>query len=286
MKLVQKQGMPSAPGIYYIEVLHAPTMPKELGYFVVDPLLTATDVPVLMFQTGIEREAQLEQVPVRNTLRLWENRNYLLKEGVDYTVNYDTGAITLLGQFGAGSTLTADFRYAGTSLGPIPFTWNAADVTTIPGVVLAFGKRAKAGDRVAVVIYEDRVDSANAYGGKFEVSFDFDVIARDPMQMEEITDLAMMYLWAQKKSLLEYEGIEVVDISMGGESEDVADEVENYHFYQASLSIQLRADWEMHVPMPLTISKAVPVLQAVASDVFFDSYPVIANRNDDFERIG
>lgn len=285
LKVVQKQGMPTAPGVYYIEILTAPINPGEIGYFAVDPLLTATDVPVLMFQTGVEREAQLEQIPVRNTLRLWENRNYLLKEGTDYTVNYDTGAIQLLAQFGPNSTLSADFRYAATSLGPIAFSWNSADMTTLPGVVLAFGKRAKKGDKVAVVVYQDRVDSAQAYGGKFEVSFDLEVIARDPMQMEEISDLVMM-LWAQKKSMLEFEGIEIIDVSMGGESEDIADEVENYHFYMSSLSVQLRADWEMHIPLPLTISKAVPVLQTVASSVFFDTFPVIVNRNDDYERIG
>lgn len=286
LKVVQKQGMPTLPGVYYLEVLTAPTNPGELGYFAVDPLLTASDRPVLMFQTGIEREAQLEQIPVRNTLRLWENRNYLLKEGSDYTIDYETGAIQLRATFGPNSTLSADFRYAGTSLGPIPFIWNSADMTTLPGVVLAFGKRAQVGDKVAIVVYEDRVDAAEAYGGKFEVGFDFDVIARDPMQMEEISDLAMMFLWAQKKSLLEFEGIEIVDVSMGGESEDVADEVENYHFYTSSLSVQLRADWEMHVPIPLTISKMVPVLNKVVSNVFFETAPVLVDRNDDYERIG
>ena len=37
---------------------------------------------------------------------------------------------------------------------------------------------------------------------------------------QKITDLVIMYLWGQKKSNLELEGIEIVDISIGGEAED------------------------------------------------------------------
>jgi hypothetical protein len=300
LKTVQKMGgMPTAPGVYYIEILKAPTDAGEQGVFIVDPLLTVTDEPVLMFQTGIEREAQLQQVPVRHTLRLYENRNYLLRENTDYTVDYETGAIQLLTSFGAGSTLSADYRYAGTSIGPVPFSWNTPNTTTLPGVVLAFGKRAEDGQKVAVVVYQDRVDAAKAFGGKFEVSFDLDVISRDTVQMEEIADLTMMYLWAHKKERLEFEGIEIMDVSMGGEAEEIADETGEEFFYQASLSVQLRADWEAHVPLPLTISKVTQTtregdtdprapsgIQAVVSDLFFETHPILQGRNDSYERIG
>lgn len=298
---VKKNGnrMPSPPGVYYIEILTAPKLPGEVGTFAMDPLYTVTDEPVLIFMSGVERQAQLQQVPVQKTVRLWENRNYLLIEGTDYRIDYDTGALEILGTFGKGSTLTADYRYAGTSLGPIEFAWNSADMTTIPGVVLAFGKRAEAGQKVAVVVYGDRVDAAKAYGGKFEVSFDLDVISRDAVQMEEIVDLVLMYLWAQKKSVLEFEGIEIIDVSIGGEAEEVVDETGDNLSYQASVSVQLRADWELHVPMPLTISKVTPVtrqgetdpsvpsgIQAVANEIFFASQAIFAGRNDDYERIG
>jgi hypothetical protein len=291
--------MPTAPGVYYLEVLKAPTDAGDQGAFIIDPLLTASDEPVLMFRTGVEAEAQLQQVPVRHTLRLYENRNFLLRENTDYSVDYQTGAIQLLTAFGAGSTLSADYRYAGPSIGPVPFYWNTPDSTTLPGVVLAFGKRAEDGQKVAVVVYQDRVDAAKAFGGKFEVSFDMDVIARDTVQMEEIADLTMMYLWAHKKERLEFEGIEIMDVSMGGEAEEVADETGEEFFYQASLSVQLRADWEAHVPLPLTISKVTQTtpqgdtdprapsgIQAVVSDLFFETHPILQGRNDSYERIG
>jgi hypothetical protein len=295
----QHDGMPIAPGVYFLEVLQAPTNPNEPGFFAIDPLLTVPDEAVLQFQSGIETEAQLQQVPVQNTLRLWENRKFSLHEGTDYNVDYTNGALELIRRFDPNSILTAEYRYADTSIGPVEFYWNMADHKTLPGVVLAFGKRAEMGQKVAVVVYQDRVDAAQAFGGKFEVNFDVDVISRDTDQMEEIADLLVMYLISEKKTRLEFEGIEILDASMGGEAEELYDETGDTYFYTASMSIQLRADWEVHVPLPLTISRVTPMtkagdtdptvpsgVQQIPSDLFFATHRVMAGRNDDFERIG
>lgn len=292
LRVVTAQGLPTLPGVYFLEVLSAPTHPEEEGFFVIDPLLTSSDEPVLIFQSGVEREAQLQQAPVAGTLRLWENRRLLLKEGVDYTVDLRTGAVQLISRFSPGATLTADYRYAAPSIGPVPFRWNHADYTTLPGIVMAFGKRAEAANKVALVVYPHKVDTARAFGGKFEANFDIQVIARDTTQMEEVADLVIMYLWGEKKSDLEFEGIEILDVSMGGEAEEVADETGQNFFYQASMSISLRADWEMVVPLPLTISRAsqtrpdgTSAVQPVMDQLFFQTHPIIAGRNNDYERI-
>jgi hypothetical protein len=299
-------AMPTPPGIYYMECLTAPTTPDEKGTFVLDPLLTASDELVLQFISGIEREAQLPTIPVNGTLRLWENRRTLLAEGRDYTVDYDTGAIRFVSRFAPNAVVTADYRYAAPSIGPIEFQWNTPDFTTLKGVVMAFGKRARPGDKVAIVVYADRVDTANAFGGRFEASFDVDVIARDPIQMEEIADFSVMSLWGEKRAVLSSEGIEIIDISIGGESEETYDETGDLYFYTASLSVQLQADWEIHVPLPLTISKVTPVsreaentigpdqrtdatsnlhMMGPDSSVFFSTYPILVGRNHLFERI-
>lgn len=293
----QHGGMPTAPGVYYVQILEAPTAAQEFGTYAIDPLLTQTDESVLVFQSGIEREAQLQQVPVDGTLRLWENRQFMLIPEVDYRLG-DAGAIELIRRFSPGSRITADYRFQGEAIGPIQFQWNSADWQTLPGVVMAFGKRAATDQRVAVVVYQDRVDTAQAFGGKFELSLDMDVIARDTTQMEEIADLAIMYLWAHKKSQLEFEGIEIIDVSFGGEAEEAYDEEADLYYYTASLSIQLRADWEMHIPLPLTVSRVTPItregdtdftvplgVQRVVGDLFFAARPVMVGRNADFERI-
>lgn len=288
VQLVKNHGMPTLPGVYYIEILEAPTNPSEAGYFIIDPLLTQTDEAVLLFQSGTEQEAQLQQIPVQKTLRIYLNNRFPLTEGKDYSVDYTNGAIKILTPFIANDRLSADYRYAAPSIGPVPFYWNTADFKTLPGVVMAFGKRAEKGQKIAIVVYEQQGDTAQAFGGKFEANFDVEVIARDTTQMEEIADLTVMYLWGEKKAILEQEGIEIVDVSIGGEAEDPADETGDEYFYTASLSIQLRADWEIHVPLPLTISRVTPTqqgIQAVQNDLFFLTHPIVVGRNNDYERI-
>lgn len=246
--------MPTPPGVYYIEILSVPEDAQSFGQYMLDPLLTVNDEAVLRFLTGIETEGQLQQIPVPGTLRLWENRRFPLKEGLHYRVDYSTGALQFLERANPGSIVTADYRYEVHSVGPINYQWNAADIQTLPGVVLAFGKRGKVGDKVAVVVYEDRVETAKAYGGRFDVSFELDVISRDTVQTEEIADLVFMYLWVQKRDNLSFEGIEIVDVSIGGESEEIHDEAGDDQFYNSSLSVQIQADWETHIPLPLTVS--------------------------------
>lgn len=283
---------PLLPGIYYLEILQAPDNPKDSGKYVVDPLLTVTDEALLQFQSGIEREAQLQNLPAPGTVRLWLGKNTLLKEGRDYTINYQTGAVTLSVRAPPSSLLTADYRYAVPSMGPFDYYWNQSDHTSLPGVIMAFGKRGKVGDKVAIVVYGDRVDTAKAYGGRFDVNFDLDVIAQDPNQMEEISDLLVMYLWGEKRDQLATEGITLMDVSMGGESEESYDETADIYYYNASISIQIQTDWEIHYPLPLVLSRinqtataTSPGLEPLGSGMFFQLSPVIPNRNPDFERI-
>ncbi len=294
-RVVQENGgvLPVPPGIYYITIEHAPTAAQEEGSFMVDALVSVNDGPVLRFVSGVEKRAHLEHLPLPGSLRLWLNGRTLLIEGEDYTrLGQD---ITFTGVFYPSNTVTADYHYEAPSFGPFPFTWNHTNRDALPGVVLAFGKRAMTGDQVLVVVTRDREDAAEIYGGKFELGFDLDVIARDPIQMEEVADLAVMYLWAIKKGLLEDEGIEILDISSGSEGEEAYDETGKEIYYTASLSVSMRSDWEVHVPLPLTMARVIPgsgtpgdpgVEAPPASSIFFSTAPIIAGRGSNYERIG
>jgi hypothetical protein len=299
---------PTRAGVYFLEILTVPKNASDYGTYIIDPLLDATQEPVLRFVSGIETEGQLQNAPVQGTLRLYENGHYELTENKEYTVNYATGGITFTTTFEPNSRVTANYRYVVPSIGPIRFAWNVADMTTLPGVVMAFGNRARTGDKVAIVVTGDRVTAARAFGGKWEVSFDIDVLAQDPIQMEQMADLFLMYWWADKKPFLENEGIETVDINMGGESEEPMDETGDIYMYTASMSLQLRADWEMHIPIPFTISGAFQTLPGSGngstgtlgplpqptdqmplggqpSNLIYATLPIFAGRNNDFERI-
>lgn len=281
--------MPTPPGIYYIEILSAPEDAQSEGEYIIDPLITVSDEEVMRFTSGVETEGQLQHIPIEKTLRLYENQGrYLLKEGIDYTIEWETGAIKFVSSANPGAVVTADYRYEVPSIGPIKFQWNKADFSTLPGVVLAFGKRGKKGDKVAVVVYEDRVSTADAYGGKFEQTLDFDVIAADPIQAGEIADLMWMYLYGYRRPGLSTDGIEVTDVSLGGEAEEVKDETSEDFTYMVSVSVQLQSDWEFHLPLPLAITKvtqiAIPEILGSRSLVMATN-PVLIHRNNDFERI-
>ena len=299
--------MPTPPGIYQLEILRAPdpTGNQPTGEYTIDPLLTVTDEPVLVFQSGIETHGRLQQIPVQGTVHLWENRHYLLKEGTDYSVDYVSGEVTFLVRYYPTSTIVADYHYVAQTIGPVEFQWNSADFTTLHGVVMAFGKRASAGDKVAIVVYPDRVNTARAFGGKTELTFDLEVLSQDPIQVEEISDLVIMYLWGERKPVLESEGIELLDVSIGGEAEETYDETGDTTYYTTSMSVQFRADWEIHIPLPLTISKASAVSEGVlgtetferattgasgiqalpANSLFYATAPILPGRNSSFERI-
>jgi hypothetical protein len=297
-------SFPTLPGAYYIECLEAPTNQGELGKFIIDPLYTVTDLPLFKSVSGLESSSQLPHSAIPETVRVWENRRHPLIPGVDYTVDTE-GLVTFLTRFIPGTVVTVDYRYPGPSIGPLDWQWNTSDFTTLPGVVIAFGKRGKVGDKQVIMVSEDRNDAAKAFGGIFEATFDLDVIAQDPIQMEEMADYIVMDLWGEKRSALSFEGIELMDLSMGGEAEETYDESAELNYYTASLSLQVQAPWEIHVPIPFTTSRATIYTKQVESTfdhdrgapsqssvqalsqggLFLVSSPTLAGRGHSFERI-
>ncbi len=282
------EGFPTKPGVYYIEILKVPENSLGEGLFVIDPLLTVSSYRLLLFNSGIEKHCQITPPPLQGTLRIYENGRRLLVEGQDYTVNYSTGAVTLSSTFRsyAGSTLVADYRYVEESKGPYPFRYYEANTTALPGVVLAFGNRAQVGDKVALVVYEDRVETAQTFGGRFDVTIDLDVLAVDPIQMGEIADFVMMTLWAVKRERLASEGLQLMDVSIGGEVEETYDETGQTFYYMVTMSAQFRTDWELDVPLPLTISNVTQDLMG-KSDVGLMSVvtPTLVGRFPTFENL-
>lgn len=240
---------PSEPGIYYIEL----TGDNE---FYVDPLLNVPhEVPTQVTAT----EYRLQHVPVTGTLRLYEYpANFMLEPDINYTTD-DQGTIILAAALPTGCSLQAEYRYAGTSTGPYTILENRANTTAIPGVVLAFGRRNKIGDRMAVVVQSSRQPAALEYGGRWELTIDVDVMARDVYEQQEIADQSVIYLWGVARSRMSSEGLEMKDLSLGGESEEVYDENGDDYFYNASFSLTVETEWSIFVPLILSIRRASPL---------------------------
>ena len=249
---IQKnQGVfPSPPGIYYIEL----TKDDE---FYVDPLFDVYHEQVMILDPST---AQLGSKFLKGTLRLYEMPSgFLLQEGVNYTADPATGSISLIKPLTGGRYLSADYRTPGATRGPFVLYENNGNNTAIPGCVLAFGSRNGVGDRLAVVVTPIRQPTALEYGGRWDITMDFDVVARDPDEQQEIADQTVIYMWGILRSRLSDEGIEMIDLSLGGESEEVYDENGDDYFYNSSFSATLQTEWHVRVPLDLFLRQAAPL---------------------------
>jgi hypothetical protein len=251
---------PSPPGLYYLDVQ------DEGGslVFYVDPLVEVFHEPVSMIDTT---SGQLQQTPTARSLRLYEQPSrFQLVEGVNYDLDA-TGGITLTNPLTGGRWLQADYRYPTPSTGPYPITEMHANNVAIPGVVIAFGRRAQHGDQVAIMVHDIRRPAYMEYGGKWELTLDCDVMSRDVHAQQEIVDQTVVYLWGVLRSHLSHKGIEITDVSMGGESEEVYDENGDDYFYNANFTITCQTDWSIHVPIDGWMRQAAPLTRAQASQI-------------------
>lgn len=203
-----------------------------------------------------------DNTPSQIAERIEEKTSGLISEAVeggDFTFDHQTGKITLIKPFSVGTEISASYKYPVDSKGPYPIRADHSNNNAIPGVVMAFGRRISEGDKSAIVVHPNRVAVADEYGGRWDMSVDLDIITRDPSTREEISDMILMYFFGIRKSSLTEEGIELTDISFGGESEDVYDKTSDDFYFNSSISLSFQTDWAIHVPKPLTIERVTPV---------------------------
>jgi len=251
---------PSPPGLYYLDVQ------DEDGklVFYVDPLVEVFHEPVSLITPT---SGQLQQTPVIGSLRLFEQPSrFQLVEGVNYDLDA-TGGITLTSPLTGGRWLQADYRYPTASTGPYTIHEMHANNVAVPGVVIAFGRRAQAGDQIAIMVHDIRRPAYMEYGGKWELTLDCDVMSRDVHAQQEIVDQTVIYLWGVLRSHLSHKGIEITDVSMGGESEEVYDENGDDYFYNANFTITCQTDWSIHVPIDGWMRQAAPLTRAQAAQI-------------------
>jgi len=266
--IIENRGtFPSPPGIYYIEIrqetVEVAGVVADYKVFYVDPLLDVLDEQPLQLSAF---QYQLANAPYHpGSLRLFElPGNIPLVEGVNYTVDATTGIITLINVLPPRISLSADYRYPGETTGPHLIRDNHTHVQAIPGVVLAFGRRGEAGDIMAVIVNDRREEVALEYGGRWDVTLDMDIMAKDLVAQGEITDKTMLYLHGVARNRLASEGIEITQVSMGGEAEEAFDENADDYFYTASISVNLQTDWSIHVPLTGGVRRVSAQTQAQA----------------------
>ncbi len=254
---MRRDVFPTPPGVYAITVKSLPDEARGVpGQFEVQPILTQINEPLITFTSSGDSEAQVSRDNIYpGSLRLWLDGRRPLVEDVDYSIDYSTGAVTFLRDTPTGMVVYADYRYRVDPSGPFPFEKEKVNLDAVPGVVLAFGDRCQDGDQMAVVITDERTDVAEVYGGKYEVSFDLIAFSRDSEDREKLSDYIIIK-FLEIQNALGYEGIELVDIAPGGENEDVYNAGLDEYYYESTIHLSVRVDWEVYVPLPVVVSRA------------------------------
>jgi len=179
-----------------------------------------------------------------------------LVEPRDFTVDLDTGELTFTRDPQTGEGITASYRYyAGEMLGPFDVEPNTRTNQIIPGVVVAFGRGIQKGDKMAVGVLDERKNIVDIYGGKWDFNYSLEVRSRDPIQREEIVDLLAVSLWQGVRPVWAADGLVIDSLSMGGESEEVIDDLSGDVQYKQDIDLELISDWEVRVPFPEHISE-------------------------------
>jgi hypothetical protein len=247
---------PTPPAIFLVQLLAVDALMAK-GQIQVERVRSIIDEPLITFETGTETTATLADEPMNGSIKLFTSNAYFLIEGEDYTV--EAQVITFTTPFQAGTSIIADYKVWDGFIGEFAIEAYTAYNQIIPGVVIAFGNRLKVGDRCAIVVTPTRTAAFQEYGGHFNMSFDLDIIARDPKQAEQISDFSVMAL-LDKKELFEDDGLTLNEgPSQGGEAEDVYDEEGNENYHTQSVKVGYLTDWAYYKPLPITIAQILPV---------------------------
>lgn len=245
-----REIFPSPPGVYVIKILTCPEDARGVpGTFSVEPFLTVSDELLLVFG----QEAQLSRQGIyQGALRLWVDGRTPLIQGLDFTCDYAEGLITFLKPVPPGMNIYADYRYVLPVQAPYYFKTDETNYTAIPGAVIAFGDRHQKDDQLAVVVGQTRAETADVYGGKFEVNFELVLFAKDPEDREKMVDYVVASI-LERQNQLGFDGLELLDVSPGGETEEVyVAEIDDY-YYDGAVNVGIRVDWEVYTPLPVEV---------------------------------
>ena len=228
-------------GIYILDIAETETNSRLFNITMTQYKKRKETSPVFTNPTTIE----LLGTPVQNSLKIIEYPSRM--NFTDYTINGST--ITLDDPLPKGITLEIMYTEFIDTFDPYQVQPDYTYSELIPGILIHFGRNLNDGDQQAIVVYEERSPVYNEYGGRFDVSVDIDIIARDPHSQADISDHMVVWTWGVLRNKLGEWGLNINDVSYGGESEEAYDENGDDYFYNSSMSFTIQTDWYIHVPI-------------------------------------
>ena len=195
---------------------------------------------------------RLLNTPVEGSLRIREYPSGRSLDSTEYIVDGDR--VTLTEATPRGLSLSAQYTSKDPFLlGPHRVRPDQSYRDIIKGVVIAVGRWIEVGDEQVIIVADQQEVVAHEYGGRWDISVDIDLVARDVHSQADIADRTVVWLWAQLRPKLSTMGLEMSDVSLGGEGEEVYDDNGDDYFYTASISLSLQADWFIHFPLVIPI---------------------------------
>lgn len=214
---------------------------------------------------------ELLEEPVENSFKLIENPSGRLLEPTEYTRNGTT--VSLVEEVPRGLSLRAQYTYKEPDA-PDPYVVWPDQVyrDLIPGCLVAIGRWIEDGDEQIIVVEESNQATYHEYGGRWDISVDIDLVTRDVHSQADIADRTVVWLWSTLRPKLSSLGLDISDVSLGGEGEEVYDDNADDYFYTASMSLSIQADWFVHFPLVLPLMRSnlegvVPVKEIITSPI-------------------
>ncbi len=258
-------------GIYILDINETETNSRLFNITMTQYKKRKETDPAFTNPTTIE----LLGTPVQNSLKIIEYPSRM--NFTDYTRNGTT--LTLGEPLPKGITLEIYYTELIDNFEPYQVQPDYTYSELIPGVLIHFGRNLNDGDQQAIVVYEDRNPVYKEYGGRFDVSVDIDIIARDPFSQADISDHMVVWTWGVLRERLANWGLNMNDINYGGESEEAYDENGDDYFYNASMSFTIQTDWFIHVPM-IENFQLIKNINLIPVEVLPSSDPLLIIGND------
>jgi len=230
------------PGFYVVKMI-------EDNKFIVEPYLTVADEQLEIKHYGFDKAYLKNQNINPDSENIFAETGIMLRKDDQYTIDYNNGEITFLKPIDQFGQLIIDYQYIGEQTGPFEIAPETANNTAIPGVILAFGNFLKKDGVQVVVVYPERQEVAQTYGGKWLLKLDLSAYAQDTDTQEQLVDMTAMFLWNVLQEKLVNDGIYIDNFTISGESEEEEEQASNELVYLGGISFDAEIEWEAQKPI-------------------------------------
>lgn len=243
------------PGLYFLDIISEAEfnldVVHEINHEVVIEKTTGTETDATLSRTGVMANRFLDMY----TQRTPYSTRFQLRMGQDFMVDEATGQISFLAPLNADTTLFCSYRFRGAHTGPHTIEGkHRANITAIPGVILAFGDKVIPGDKQVVQVTRRRERVAKVTGSHFEADLDLSVFARDPQTAAELCDHLVSDIWGNMRLPLTSEGFIIDDLNSTGDSQDTYNESTGDMMFLQGISMRVLVEWKKFVPYVSNLS--------------------------------